>query len=111
MRSPELEIVGITTAWGDTALRARLAQRLLSENAQDVPIAVGIQTKSKAAYSQAHRAQDGLPFQKKTSTRWISCCSRPINAPMVFSWHVAQDSLRGDDEDRIIVRFYSGGLR
>jgi len=27
MRSPEIEIVAITTAWGDTALRARLVER------------------------------------------------------------------------------------
>ena len=29
VRSPEVEMVGITTAWGDTALRARLVQRFL----------------------------------------------------------------------------------
>ena len=29
LHSPEFEILGVTTAWGDTALRARLAARLL----------------------------------------------------------------------------------
>ena len=44
MRSPEIEIVGITTAWGDTTLRARLVQRFLKENsAAEIPIAVGIE--------------------------------------------------------------------
>src|SRR5271168_4207716 len=31
LSSPELEILGITTAWGDTRLRARLTDRLLAE--------------------------------------------------------------------------------
>jgi inosine-uridine nucleoside N-ribohydrolase len=67
MRSPEIEIVGITTAWGDTTLRARLVQRFLTENsAPEIPIAVGIETKSKANFSQARWAQDGDEFHKRT---------------------------------------------
>nr|GEU28390.1 putative uridine nucleosidase 2 [Tanacetum cinerariifolium] len=31
LQSPEIEIVGITTAWGDTALRAQLLERMLRE--------------------------------------------------------------------------------
>jgi purine nucleosidase len=66
MRSPELEILGITTAWGDTELRARLVQRFLNENgAPDVLIAPGVPTKSTAVFSQARWAQDGPPFQKQ----------------------------------------------
>ena len=42
LRSPELELVGVTTAHGDTALRARLALRLLHEcGRDDIPVAVG----------------------------------------------------------------------
>jgi hypothetical protein len=67
LRSPEVEILGITTAWGDTALRARLTQRFLYENgASEIPIAVGIATRSTAAFSQARWAQDGAPFEKQT---------------------------------------------
>jgi inosine-uridine nucleoside N-ribohydrolase len=66
MRSPEVEMVGITTAWGDTALRARLVQRFLKEiGAAEIPIAVGIATKSNANFSQSRWAQDGLPFERK----------------------------------------------
>ena len=66
LRSPEVEILGITTAWGDTTLRARLTQRFLKENgAPEIPIAVGIQTKSAANFSQARWAQDGVPFEKR----------------------------------------------
>src|SRR6266851_5562730 len=66
IRSPEVEMVGITTAWGDTALRARLVQRFLKENgAAEIPIAVGIATKSTANFSQSRWAQDGSPFKRK----------------------------------------------
>jgi purine nucleosidase len=43
LRSPELEILGITSAWGDTSLRARLLSRFLEETGRtDIPVAVGI---------------------------------------------------------------------
>ena len=55
--SPEVEIVGITTAWGDTRLRARLTDRLLAETGhEDVPVAEGISTQSKTRFSQARWA-------------------------------------------------------
>ncbi|MES1163876.1 MAG: nucleoside hydrolase, partial [Rhizobacter sp.] len=45
LASPEVEIVGITTTWGDTRLRARLVQRLLSETGRtEIPVAVGAPT-------------------------------------------------------------------
>src|SRR5215472_5454857 len=45
MQSPEVRILGITTAWGDTKLRARLAERFLQETERtDIPVAVGVQT-------------------------------------------------------------------
>lgn len=44
LASPELKILGITSAWGDTALRARLLDRLLCETGRtDIPVAIGIE--------------------------------------------------------------------
>ena len=64
LRSPEVELLGVTTAWGDTALRARLAQRFLQENhAPAIPVAVGLPTKSNAAFSQARWAQDAAEVE------------------------------------------------
>src|SRR5258708_21787333 len=66
LRSPEVEIVGITTAWGDTQLRARLTQRFLQENgAPAIPVAAGIPTKSVANFSQSRWAETGAPFAGK----------------------------------------------
>ena len=60
--SPELEILGITTAWGDTRLRARLTDRLLAETGNaNIPVAEGIPTQSKTPFSQARWAQAGPP--------------------------------------------------
>jgi purine nucleosidase len=64
LRSPEIEIVGVTTAWGDTALRARLVNRFLKDTAAPaIPVAVGIPTKSVSAFSQAQWAEVGPAAQ------------------------------------------------
>jgi inosine-uridine nucleoside N-ribohydrolase len=43
LQSPEFKILGISTAWGDTHLRARLLTRFLKETGHsDIPIAMGI---------------------------------------------------------------------
>jgi hypothetical protein len=60
LQSPEIRVVGITTAWGDTALRARLVNRLLRETHRGgIPVAVGIATKSKVRFTQAGWARGG----------------------------------------------------
>ena len=58
--SPEVEILGVTTAWGDTRLRARMTDRLLAETGHaDIPVAEGIPTQSKTRFSQARWAEGG----------------------------------------------------
>ncbi|GAC1613680.1 MAG: nucleoside hydrolase [Ktedonobacteraceae bacterium] len=45
LRSPEIDLRGITTVFGDTQRRARLAQHLLhAYDREDVPIAAGVRT-------------------------------------------------------------------
>jgi purine nucleosidase len=45
LSSPELEIIGVTTAWGATDLRAQLASRMLYETGRDdIPVVAGIKT-------------------------------------------------------------------
>ncbi len=63
LQSPELKILGITTAWGNTPLRARLVSQLLAETKRtNIPVAVGIEkyaTDAKPAFSQAKYAERG----------------------------------------------------
>jgi inosine-uridine nucleoside N-ribohydrolase len=45
VRSPEFNILGITTAYGDTEVRARILDRMLAEaGRQDIPVAIGVPT-------------------------------------------------------------------
>jgi len=54
--------VGITTAWGDTKLRARLVDRLLAQTGRaSIPVAEGIHTETKFRLTQARWAEAGPP--------------------------------------------------
>lgn len=75
LQSPEIEIVGVITARGDTALRARMVRRMLVENDRaQIPVAEGIVTKSRAVFTQRRWAErgpdgpklDGVEFLLKT---------------------------------------------
>ena len=65
LTSPEVEILGISSAWGDTQLRARMIDRLLTEtNSTTIPVAEGIPTQTKTPFSQAQWAKGGNFPQK-----------------------------------------------
>jgi purine nucleosidase len=54
LRSPELHILGITTAYGDTELRARLLDRFLGATGRaDIPVAAGVATPHNNVFTQA----------------------------------------------------------
>jgi purine nucleosidase len=56
--SPKLEVMGVTTAWGDTDLRARLTERFLKATGHgDIPVAAGPKTHALSTFSQARWAQ------------------------------------------------------
>lgn len=62
LKSPELKLVGVTAAWGDTALRARMVDRLLAEcGVRGVPVLQGPEKHhaGEAVFSQAAWARRG----------------------------------------------------
>jgi purine nucleosidase len=60
LRSPELEILGISTTFGDTALRARLLDRLLGDvGRQDIAVAVGSSAETSSPFTQRRFAERG----------------------------------------------------
>jgi purine nucleosidase len=65
LKSSEVKILGITTAWGDTPLRARLATRFLRDTGHaNIPVAVGQEkypAKGTLTFSQAAYAQRQSP--------------------------------------------------
>jgi inosine-uridine nucleoside N-ribohydrolase len=71
LRSPELHILGVTTAFGDTELRARLVDRYLAAVGRaDIPVAAGVATPYTNVFTQAAYARqqperkhaDGVKF-------------------------------------------------
>jgi purine nucleosidase len=60
LRSPELQILGITTAFGDTETRAKIVDRMLGETGhQDIPVAAGLNSGAKNGLSQRPYAEGG----------------------------------------------------
>ena len=54
LSSQHLQILGVTTAWGDTDLRARLVERFLKQTGHgDIPVAAGPKTQPGTAFTQA----------------------------------------------------------
>ena len=67
LRSPELQIIGISTTFGDTEARAKIVDRLLAEaGREDIPVAVGTPTPSSNPMSQRRYGEAGrLAFSGK----------------------------------------------
>src|SRR5437762_1149860 len=60
LRSPELQILGITSTFGDTEMRAKLLDRLLGEvGRSDIPVAAGVPTPPKTDFTQLKYAEGG----------------------------------------------------
>src|SRR5271154_2067939 len=60
LRSPELEIIGVTATFGDTEMRARLLDRFLGEVGRaDIPVAAGAVTPVKGTFTQRRYAEGG----------------------------------------------------
>jgi len=58
LRSPEVQVVGVTTAFEDTHLRARLATRFLkSAGREEVPVYEGLKTPGKPHFTQTKWAE------------------------------------------------------
>ena len=60
VKSPELQILGVTTAFGDTEARAKITDRLLGEMGRgDIPVLAGKRTATKNPMSQSKYGESG----------------------------------------------------
>ncbi len=72
LASKELDIVGITSAWGNTSLRLQLLDRLLCETGRsDIPVATGIATHSMTEFSQSAWAKQGRQKQHPDAVAFL----------------------------------------
>jgi inosine-uridine nucleoside N-ribohydrolase len=80
LQSPEIKLLGITTAFGDTELRARLVERYLSAVGRgDIPVAAGVKTPATNHFTQAAYARQGAtPLGDNCMTRLVSVSQMPI---------------------------------
>jgi purine nucleosidase len=75
LRSPELQILGTSTAFGDVETRAKLLDRLLAEaGRQDIPVSVGVHTDAKTSFGQRPYAEGGH----------FARASHPASADFIF---------------------------
>jgi purine nucleosidase len=80
LRSRELEILGISTAFGDTEGRARILDRMLGEAGRpDIPVAVGIATSSTASTAGQFRYGRAGRFARATHPNAIEFISDQIH--------------------------------
>jgi len=78
LRSPELQILGISTDSGDTEARARIVDRILGEAArQDIPVAAGIPTPPAMGLSQLRYGNNGH-FARSTHPGAVDFISEQI---------------------------------
>jgi inosine-uridine nucleoside N-ribohydrolase len=60
LQSPELKVLGVTTAFGNTELRARLAERYVEAAGRgEIPVAAGVHTETANPMTQAAYARRG----------------------------------------------------
>src|SRR5271165_5358502 len=60
LRSPELEVLGVTTTFGDTELRGKLADRFLGEVGHpEIPVMAGAPTHVTNVFTQRPYAENG----------------------------------------------------
>ncbi len=58
LSSHRVQVLGVTTAWGDTDLRARLVERFLQQTGHgEIPVAAGPKTTPSATFTQAAWAE------------------------------------------------------
>ncbi|HMH16417.1 MAG TPA: nucleoside hydrolase [Edaphobacter sp.] len=72
LTSPELKILGITSAWGDTALRSRMIDRLLCETGRsDIPVRTGIATKTNSSFTQKAWVSQGIEREHSDAVSFL----------------------------------------
>ncbi len=80
LTSPELKLLGVTTAWGNTGLRAQLVEGLLCETGQqNIPVFVGVSTKASNVFTQASWA-GRFPAPAHANTDAIAWMAKTIRA-------------------------------
>lgn len=72
LASPELKVLGLSSAWGDTALRARMLDRMTCETGRrEIAVNAGVSTPSETPFTQAAWARSGVERQHGDAVRFL----------------------------------------
>jgi len=72
LASPEFEILGISTAWGDTALRAQMVDRMVCETGRKgIEVTAGLQTTVTSMFTQAEWARAGISRRHRDAVAFL----------------------------------------
>ncbi|HKN20820.1 MAG TPA: nucleoside hydrolase [Terracidiphilus sp.] len=73
LQSPEIKLLGITTAFGDTELRARLVDRYLAAvDRRGIPVEAGVATPARNHFTQAAYARQAPERQHEDAVGFLS---------------------------------------
>src|SRR5467141_3703455 len=82
LRSPELQILGITTTFGDTETRAKLLDRFLAEAGRpEIPVAAGVPTPPRALSRSAATPRTTASPSPLTPTPSLSSSTKSAATP------------------------------
>jgi purine nucleosidase len=72
LSSPELKILGVSSAWGDTELRSRMLDRLLCETGRsDIPVTTGVKTGANSGFTQEAWAKAGETHDHSNAVEFL----------------------------------------
>jgi len=72
LHSPEVKLLGVTTEFGDTELRARLVDRYLAAvGRKDIPVTAGAQTPPKSVFTQKNYASQSPEREHPGSIKFL----------------------------------------
>jgi hypothetical protein len=102
LSSPDIELLGVTTAWGDTQTRARLVDRLLCETGmQSIPVRAGVSMPSTVPINQARWAEAfPKPAKPYASARLYMAADSPLSEANHAGCHRSIHQPRGVDRAR-----------
>lgn len=95
LRSPEIHLLGITTTFGDTELRAKLVERLLNDTYEWGPkVGAGVATNTDNLFTQAAYAKWPHPITQQCDIRVLSSSQFPTPEPLRLEQQACHEDRR-----------------
>jgi inosine-uridine nucleoside N-ribohydrolase len=95
LRSREIDLLGITTTYGDTELRAKLVERFLNDTYEWGPkVGAGVATNTDNPFTQAAYAKWPHPITQRCDIRVLSSSQFPTPEPLRLEQRACREDRR-----------------